>query len=232
MSTKTLLAVTVTLVFLGGIGFGFGLNDVVNNKKLVPSTPREQTFFDAMETERLSITSPAENMRVAANNAARDYAYQLTSGAVSVAQGGDTQVFSTTLKSQATAVVAAFSPAMNKQNQTTMIERWTEVTDTYLAYAKARSTNNPADLTTAAESLNASTEKLLMFLANLVPATNGVVFQNGISQWTKNILAVLEPTTMGAIPARITAEQLAARNLGLLMDSMTAALVQQSPSAF
>lgn len=232
MSTKTLLVASVSLFFLAGIGLGYGLHDVVKNKKLVPSTPREQIFSDAAEEERLSVTSPAENMRVGANTAARDYAYLLTSGAVTVAQGGDDQIFSSTLKTQSTAIVAAFSPAMNTANQVTMNERWSEVTTAYLVYAKARATNNPADLTTATESLNAATKKLSAFLATLLPSANAITFQNGVSQWTKNLQAILEPTTLGAIPLRITAQQLAARNLGLLMDSITVALVKQSPSAF
>lgn len=232
MSTKTLLIASISLTFLAGLALGFGLGDLRQKEKLVPTNSREQAFYQNWQQARLATTSPAANFRTAVDVAARDYIFSLSEMARAVARGGDQKLVTATTDARTEVLASTFDKVLSSQSRDQHRQFWQAYTASVYAYAVAKA-NNQAELTTkAAQAVTTNANQLALFYT-----TEGVkvplsTLQGSFSRSAAKLMLSIDNAGSGTLVTILDAAQRSATELTSGFDLVTSDIVTANPTAF
>lgn len=232
MSTKTLLVLSVSLLFLVGVALGYSIHTTPAAKKLLPTTSREQTFYDSWQQARLATSSPTVNFRVSANAAAHDYVYSVSNAGRAVGTGSDPKVFASVIDDRSQRLASTFNLVLSTQDQTTSLGLWKNIGVGLFQYAQGKARVSTDSQTAGIATMNTAASQLAALYnrnASQIPAATIEVL---LTRVTTGMRQAVDATTNGVTVAGLSAEQQAAQNLGTATDMLVSGLVQQNPSKF
>ncbi len=233
MSPKTLLASSIVLVFLAGIGLGFVIHDSFGGaKKLVPQNNREQAFFAQWKNERVSIVSPAENLRVGTNNGSLTYVHGVSSAAQIVTRGGTAASVTRIVSESSQAMSAPMSEALGKQGAVTYMKLWQDMASLMVSYAQAKATNSADGTAGIVTSIDTQAGSIATFYHSVSDAVAVNAVQPALQQTMKSMRDAIDASVSGRLPDVTTAENAAAKKLSSVMDTVASALVHQNPGRY
>lgn len=227
-----MLVASVSLLFLVGVALGYSIHTAPAIQRLIPQSQRERTFYDAWQQARLSTISPTGNFRVAANGAARDYIYGLSSAAQAVGRGTDAKAVSAVTDVRAQSLAAAFGPVLDQRAQNVQAALWKNAAAATLQYAQTPTAANPTGKTEAVSAMNKSAEQLAAYYSTLSAQLPTPSIQTALIRVLTSLRQAIDAAGNNSVTKVASAEQMAAQNLGNLMDSITAVLVKQNASRF
>lgn len=233
MTTKQLLTLSIVAVFLTGVAMGYSLNDALHaEKKLVPQNSREQLFAAEVQRERLSTTGKADTMRVDTNAGVRDFVYGLSQAARSVTQGASPASVQTIVDTRVAALAGTYATVLNNQDRSQYQGLWKDVASTVLQYAQAKAANRPDDQAATRQTITTASNALADWYTQRWTALNASQIRAQLNSGAADLISAVDVASSGTSLGFLNSEQRAATTLAKSMDTISAAVVSQSPSAF
>ena len=240
MSNKTYLAVTVTVIFLAGLGFGFSLDDAWQSRTINTST-REQTLSTALQQSRVSTTSPAGNFRVLVNGASRDYAAIVISAShellqnyrpnipLTEIQGGAEY---TAVKQRTQAIGQALVAVIGPANRQALEANWTAQSTAILTYTTSLAAGDQNGIAKAVADLNSANQQIAKLLNRWSTKLNNSTIQAALDRGSLAIRDAINAIKTGQNSTYYAQQQLATEQFGLFADIVSQGLVAAAPQNF
>lgn len=231
LPTKTLLPITLILVFLSGIMLGFGVFDAWRGDYR-PVTVREQALVNAATNARLSTASAADVFHSAMVSASQSYALALAADTRTIVHGGTDAALMRQLDTRANALAAPLSSYVGASAAQEITQQWTTVTTAIEAYAAARYQADAATTKTAQTSLNNEAHNLANRYYRAVPSLSAATLGLLSQRFADQAQAMVEAQRGASMSAAFSAEEQVLQTLVNWADTVTAGVIRQQPTQF
>lgn len=224
MSTKTLLVLSISLVFLSGMTFGFSIADMMHADSLQPKTSRELTFATATERAQQVPTSKAADFRVQANLLGQDFAVALASGGRILVRGGTLAMATPIVDPRADALGSLFGQITNRSAQSTMSSILRDTGTKFFTYAQSIQTSNDADRANATTAIADNDRRLAEFLSTLDGSKNPGKYLTTLNAASQALRTSIDASVKNDNIKQLNDQLAGGRFYGQVMDTLTIAL--------